>query len=254
MSHLALNAVRKALSAPDCTLKPLPRLVLMILADHVGKDGTCWPSRKTIASLAGVSEASVKRAVGELIGMGCITRDMRCGETGAQSANLFKIVMGGAHPRAGGGSPVTPGGLTCEPGGGSNATSAYKEEPSLKSSREASVVAEAEILDAKINPAQLCERLMARANGALNPLAKGMGLLSVAEPIGWLNSGADLEKDILPAIADVSHRVAPGSVRSWNYFRGAVSDFKFRREQGLPPPSGSAVTGSSKPSHMRRYG
>jgi hypothetical protein len=86
--------------------------------------------------------------------------------------------------------------------------------------------------DGKIDPNGLYEKLSAAANGSLYPLA--VGLQVVSEPIGWIEQGADLDKDIIPVIRALSHKVKPQSIRSWNYFGPAVSEAKANRLRGLP--------------------
>ncbi|WP_072396446.1 helix-turn-helix domain-containing protein [Hyphomicrobium sp. CS1GBMeth3] len=259
MSIAAINAVTKLLADPECDLQPRTRLVLVLLANFAGKDGTCHPSRRRLAEMAHASEASIKRDVAELANRKIITREERYSpSTGARASNLIRFlsVQGmaqGYEPTPDHNSDHTPA-QDCDPPPGSMVIPTYKAEPTIEPTIEPSVVATADARPAKINPAELCAKLMATANGALHPVAKGVGLQSVAEPIGWIQSGADFELDILPAVAAAAHRAAPGSVRSWAYFRSAVSDHKHRREKGLPPPSASITNGgSSKPSHMRRY-
>lgn len=258
MSNTAINAVKRILTRRDVALKSRSRLLLLLLADHAGKDGTCYPSRKTLAALAGASEASIKRDMAVLERQSFIKRHVRRAANGAQSANLIEIVgiVQGGSDCAGGRLKAEPGEAhSCEPEGGSLVIPAYKEEPSLEPSAKPSVVATAETRSAKIDTAELHRKLLTAANGALCPMAKGTGLVSVAEPIGWIQQGADVDLDILPAIAAIAHRVRPGTIRAWSYYRGAVADFKNARERGLPPPSASVSNGSAgKPSHMRRYG
>lgn len=86
----------------------------------------------------------------------------------------------------------------------------------------------------KIDTGELYDKLVAAANGSLHPLAVGMGLMAVSDPIGWINSGADLDLDILPAVREVGHKAQKGSVQSWRYFAPKVAENKQRRERGLP--------------------
>jgi hypothetical protein len=90
--------------------------------------------------------------------------------------------------------------------------------------------------DAKrVDSHDLYNRLVEAANGALCPMAASVGMMAVSEPIGWLQQGADLELDILPAVKTVGHKAAKGSIKTWSYFRQPVAEAKARREKGLPP-------------------
>lgn len=86
----------------------------------------------------------------------------------------------------------------------------------------------------RIDTHALYDRLVDAANGSLYPLA--LGLQVVAEPVGWIESGADLEKDILPVVSALGHKAKPQSIRSWNYFAPMVSQARDARLRGLPPP------------------
>jgi uncharacterized protein YdaU (DUF1376 family) len=94
----------------------------------------------------------------------------------------------------------------------------------------------------------LFRRLADAANGSLYPLS--VGLQVVAEPIGWMEAGADLEKDIIPVIKALGHKAKPQSIRSWVYFAGAVADARDARLRGLPPPN---TPKNSKPRRVRRF-
>ena len=98
---------------------------------------------------------------------------------------------------------------------------------------------------------ELFDRLSKAAGNSLSPLA--IGLQSLGEPLGWLNSGADLELDVLPVVKFLSQKAQPGSIRSWRYYASAVSDAKHCRERGLPPPSGFKPQPDAR-AHMRRFG
>lgn len=83
----------------------------------------------------------------------------------------------------------------------------------------------------------LQNRLLEACNGAASPAACP-GLLSMAEPIRWIEGGCDLELDVIPTIKARAHGVKKGSVRSWSYFTQAVADAKATRER--PMPAGEA--------------
>lgn len=83
----------------------------------------------------------------------------------------------------------------------------------------------------KIDFHELHEKLVTAANGSLNRTTAALEVLS--EPMGWIESGADLDLDIIPAISAIGHRSPPQSINSWSYFRDAVSKAKAKRERGL---------------------
>lgn len=86
----------------------------------------------------------------------------------------------------------------------------------------------------KIDTSELYDKLVEAANGSLHPLAVGMGLMAVSDPIGWIRGGADIDLDILPAVRELGHKATKGSVQSWRYFANKVAELKARRERGLP--------------------
>jgi hypothetical protein len=81
-------------------------------------------------------------------------------------------------------------------------------------------------------------KLLDACNGAAANPAVAPGILTLTEPLKWLQHGCDLELDILPTIRARSHKLRPGSVKNWSYFTQAVADAKASRE--LPMPEGHA--------------
>lgn len=79
--------------------------------------------------------------------------------------------------------------------------------------------------------------LLTACNGAASAAASP-GLLSMAEPIKWLENGCDLELDILPTVKARAHKLRPGSLKAWSYFTDAIADAKATRLK--PMPNGGA--------------
>ncbi len=73
------------------------------------------------------------------------------------------------------------------------------------------------------------------AGEALN--AASPGLLILATPQRWLGNGADLQGDVVPAIATRARSLKPGSVRSWRFFDGVVADWMEQRAAGADMPT-----------------
>lgn len=76
-------------------------------------------------------------------------------------------------------------------------------------------------------------RLTEAAAHGLSPTSRALESLSV--PLGWLEAGADLERDVLPSLAIVSRHQPKGTIQSWAYFSRPVAIARKRREAGLPP-------------------
>jgi hypothetical protein len=91
------------------------------------------------------------------------------------------------------------------------------------------------------NIERMRERMFAAAGPAMANPRKAARLMSSL--IQWKAQGFDFDRDVLPVIADVSHRPTkpPGSIISWDYFSGAIRD----RHGGnaAPAPSSRQLEG-----------
>lgn len=67
------------------------RAVYMYLKDRTNKDGTCWPSVRTMARDLHFSRATVQRALNDLCTAGFLSRESRWRENGGCTSNLYKI-------------------------------------------------------------------------------------------------------------------------------------------------------------------
>lgn len=69
----------------------MAKLVYVVIQGHTDERATAWPSRARIAKLAGISEASVKRATRELVALGVVTVDQRRTAIGRHSSNVYRV-------------------------------------------------------------------------------------------------------------------------------------------------------------------
>lgn len=84
----------------------------------------------------------------------------------------------------------------------------------------------------KIDFRDLHKRLVEAGGEALNRASAS--LETVSDPIGWIEAGADLERDILPVIRAKAGRARQQSIRHWRYFADAVAEAVESRKRGLP--------------------
>ena len=64
----------------------------MYLKDRADKDGTCWPSIRTIAKELKLSRATVYRALDDLCSANLLEREDRWRENGGRTSNLYKLL------------------------------------------------------------------------------------------------------------------------------------------------------------------
>ena len=76
-------------------LKPVPKLVLMALADAANDQGICWPSVATIAGKVGVSTRTVQRIMQTLISRELLTAEQRYRSDGSCSSNWYRLSLEG---------------------------------------------------------------------------------------------------------------------------------------------------------------
>ncbi len=88
---MSVHAAKWAWSQ-DCP-SPTAKLVLMALADHANADGECWPTMKTVAELAGVSQRSVHNHVKALETAGLVERVERRMHGGQFRGWTFRLAM-----------------------------------------------------------------------------------------------------------------------------------------------------------------
>jgi uncharacterized protein YdaU (DUF1376 family) len=79
------------------------------------------------------------------------------------------------------------------------------------------------------------ERILSACNGSLASEAIAPGLRSMSTPLNWIECGADLERDIVPALTRMAHSKKGGKISSWDYFSRGVADERDKRLAGLPP-------------------
>lgn len=66
--------------------------VLVLIAAHVGKDGTCFPSQGKIAAALGVSRQAVIRHINKLEQNGYIKRESRTRDNGSATTCLYRVL------------------------------------------------------------------------------------------------------------------------------------------------------------------
>lgn len=80
------------------------------------------------------------------------------------------------------------------------------------------------------------DRLIQACNGALDNPVNCLGLLTAGTPMMWLESGCDLERDVIPTLEALGKKHHGKRIRSWDYFSNAIVEARDKRKAGLPPP------------------
>jgi hypothetical protein len=81
------------------SLPPMPRFVLLALADHADHDGYAWPAVERICHKTGLARSSVQRALGVAEEAGELIRTVGGGRS---STSLYRIILGvDNHPADG---------------------------------------------------------------------------------------------------------------------------------------------------------
>lgn len=92
-------------------------------------------------------------------------------------------------------------------------------------------------------PGELLKKLEIAGAAALAHVVNAPGLMNASVPLMWLDQGADLERDVLPAVRQVAAaRAGKGQIRDWNYFSQAVANAKATRERGLPEATATVAS------------
>ena len=76
-------------------LKPVPKLVLMALADAADDIGVCWPSVTTVAAKCNVSTRTVRRIMQALAARRLLVSEQRYRKDGSRSSNRYRLLLSG---------------------------------------------------------------------------------------------------------------------------------------------------------------
>ncbi len=74
-------------------LKPVPKLILLVLADTANDQGICWPSIATLAGKVGVTPRTVQRTIQLLVRRDLLTAEQRYRGDGSCSSNLYRLSL-----------------------------------------------------------------------------------------------------------------------------------------------------------------
>jgi hypothetical protein len=77
------------------------------------------------------------------------------------------------------------------------------------------------------------KRLETLGGEALADPANSPSLINPSPIAAWIESGADPDLDIVPAVQSVAAKSRPRSIRSWEYFTRQVAENKARRAGGF---------------------
>ena len=95
-------------------LKPVPKLVLMALADAADDIGIFWPRVSTVAAKCNVSKRTVRRVIQALVARRLLVSERRYRKDGSRSSNRYRLLLSGGDKLSP--APVTTSGHPC-PGG-----------------------------------------------------------------------------------------------------------------------------------------
>ena len=79
-------------------LPPLPKLVLLAIADHADDNGYAWPGVNGVAQKCGVSKRTVQRYVNVLVQLKIVDVETRQRIDGSHTSNAYQLNIHGSHP------------------------------------------------------------------------------------------------------------------------------------------------------------
>lgn len=89
------------------------KLYALLAAKWANREtASCFPSKRSIGSLLGVSESTVERAIKELVEIGALRVQPRTRQDGSPTSNLYTLVQVAPEPE---GASATPAGPTPDP-------------------------------------------------------------------------------------------------------------------------------------------
>ncbi len=111
---------------------------------------------------------------------------------------------------------------------------AYATKESLRDTQSISVAQLSYAEPMKLDLKQLSEQLFDAAGGCLANQAIAPGLAMMTIPQMWIESGCDLERDVLPSVRMIAAKYPGKRIKTWDYFTSVIAETKAKRIAGLP--------------------
>lgn len=184
------------------------KAVTLVLANYADGDGKCFPGQQNIAQQAACSDRTVRRVLESLEARGIISREQRRRKDGSRTSDI--IVLLAFQQQANMAGRQATNRTTC-PNQPDNLSGLTTFEPSEDTSAAAA--------RAKSDLDGMTNRLLDAAGDKIQP----HGSIVLSAIIGLIESGCDLETDILPTIRAVASRLKRPA-GSWAYFVPAIQD------------------------------
>lgn len=246
------------------------KAILLVLANYVGADGTCYPGQDTIATQACCSLKSVERALAAFEDRGWIERRARRRRDGSRTSDLIDFVATSAPDRVGKPQPDSVSGSeptrlpvrtnpTPCPNQPDSVSGLTTFEPLGEPLGEAAAVAQApatpsgpvvQLVETVVesqepapandwpegkaphHAALLCE--LARTHNL--DWVKQPGLVQTNGQLhAWRRDGASWEHDVVPVVTTLA-RKARSPITSWKYFAAAIAQSIADNRQALKIP------------------
>jgi len=218
MSHQATNWAFQQRG-----LRPAARVVLLYLADRHNPDNGCFPSQTQLAYDCEMSRSGLNNILEELVDLGLIRRERRINpKTRKQMSTRY--ILGFEDDFAQEPCPDNGHGIDQKPC------------PKIADSR-------VQTLDTNPvrEPVSTTTDFEARTPGPAEKCvnACGPGLSDYARRVirdtddvihGWIETGVDLEADVLPVLTERTATARDRVIRTWDYFTQAVRARQTRRE------------------------
>ena len=218
MSHQATNWAFQQRG-----LKPATWRVLVMLADRHNPDNGCFPSQQQLAYDAEMSVSSLNDQLLKLEDLGLIRRERRINpKTRKQMSTRYILGFEDdfaqePSPNSGVGKPEIPSPKNAESRLRNSETNPVREPVTTTTDFEAQTP----------DPAEKCVN------------ACGPGLSDYARRVirdtddvihGWIETGVDLEADVLPVLTERTATARDRVIRTWDYFTQAERARQTRRE------------------------
>lgn len=218
MSHQATNWAFQQRG-----LKPAARVVLLYLADRHNPDYGCFPSQDQLAADCEMSRSGLNNILENLVQMGLIRRERRINPKTRKQMSTRYIL---------GFEPEFPQEPCPENGHGNDPEPCPKNGDSRVQNLDTNPVREpvSTTTDFPAETANPADRCVDACGPGLSATSRRVIRETDSVVLDWIESGADLEQDILPVLRDRTAEPRPRTIRTWDYFTQAVRSRQSRRE------------------------